>query len=206
MLNIVKSLIVVFALLAMTAGATRAVFTSQASVAGNTFATGTLEIRVNNGSAVTGLNFDKAAPGDVVTKSFTLQNYGPPWYSAGASTLAAKEIIPAVANISGDPDLFNALQARLYANAGWSGCSNSATNPFVFKKGCTVYNGPLSGLTGTSSQDVLHATQWGAQASLEAGNSLSMILEVELPVTAGDDLQSKSTSFDLTMTAYNPHR
>lgn len=188
---------------ALLVGVVYAIFSSTASVTGNTYATGILEIRVNGSPSVTGFNYTNAAPGDVATKSFTLQNYGPPWF-AGPSTLAAKEILPSASKTSGDLSLYNALDARLYANAGWGGCSNPGV-VFVPGKGCTVYNGPLSGLTGLSSQDILHATQWGTQASLAAGNSLSMILEVELPTSAGNSLQGKSTTFNLNMTAYNPH-
>jgi len=204
-MKILKSIMVIVAVAALTAGATSAIFTSEASVAGNNFATGTLEIRVNGGPNTVGLHYSNAAPGDVATKTFTLQNYGQPWFS-GPSTLPAKEIIPAAVMKSGNTELYNALQARLYANAGWSGCSNPITHPFVAGKGCTVYSGPLSGLVGTPDQDILHATQWGSQAELAPGNSLSMLLEVELPVTADNSLQGKTTTFDLTMTAYNPHR
>ena len=204
-MKILKSLVVIGAVAALTVGATGAVFTSQATVAGNTFSTGILEIRVNGGHSTAGFSYPNAAPGGIATKTFTLMNYDQPRF-AGPSTLAAKEIIPAAVMTSGDAILYNALQVRLYANAGWSGCSNPGTNPFVPGKGCTVYNGPLSGLTGTAAQDILHATYWGSQAELAAGNSLTMLMEVELPVSADDTLQGKTTTFDLGMTAYNPHR
>lgn len=202
-MKILKSLVIVIAMAAMVAGATSSIFNSTASVNGNTFATGILEIRVNGQPSIGGFNYTNAAPGGVATKSFTLQNYGPPWFG-GPSTLDAKEILPAAARTSGDAELYGVLDARLYANAGWGGCSNPGV-VFVPGKGCTVYNGLLSGLTGTSAQDILHATQWGPHASLAAGNSLSMLLEVELPVSAGNEFQGKSTTFDLSMTAYNPH-
>ncbi|HUW24242.1 MAG TPA: hypothetical protein VMW04_01305, partial [Patescibacteria group bacterium] len=85
--------------------------------------------------------------------------------------------------------------------AGWSGCSDSGV-VFVSGKGCTVFDGLLKNLSG----DVLHATQWGTHATLVPGNSFTMTLEVGLPSTAGSALQGKSTTFDLLITGYNPHR
>lgn len=204
MKKIATSFATIAAVLVMTATATYGVFSSQASVVNNTFATGILEIRVNGNPAVTGFSLTNAAPGDMTSKSFSLQNYGAPWF-AGPSTLAAKEIIPKAQKTGGDSVLYNALKAKLYANAGWGGCSNPGV-VFVPGKGCEVYNGNLSGLTGTSAQDILEHTQWGPQASLAPGSSLSMLMEVELPATAGNSLQGKSATFDLVMTAYNPHR
>jgi predicted ribosomally synthesized peptide with SipW-like signal peptide len=181
-------------------GATWAIFSSQAKVENNTFATGTLEIRVNGQPATAGFNFTNAAPGSSVEKQFTLMNYGAPHF-AGPSTLPAKELDTASAKTAGDDSLYNALQAKLYANAGWGGCSNAGV-AFVAGKGCTVYSGPLSGLDG----DILHATQWGAHPDLIPGNSFTMTLVVELPVDAGNELMGKSTTFDLVIDAYNPHR
>lgn len=204
-LNILKSAVTILAVAALAVGSTWGIFSSSASVAGNTFATGILEIRVDGSPSATGFTYTNAAPGDVATKTFTLMNYGPSGFPTGPSTLPAKEILPKAVKTSGSSALYNNLQARLYANAGWTGSSNPGTHPFVSGKGCTVYSGPLSGLTGTSAQDIMHATQWGPHATLPAGWSLTMLLEVELPTSAGNSLQGKTTTFDLVMTAYNPH-
>jgi len=197
--KIILSLLTIVMVLAVVTGATYGIFSSTASVTGNTFATGILEIRVNGQPSIAGFNFGNAAPGDSVQKVFTLQNYGPPWFLSGPSTLPAKELDVSTQKTSGYSPLYNALEAKLYANAGWGGCSTAV---FVAGKGCTVYSGPLSGLSG----DILHATDWGVHPDLVAGNSLTMTLVVELPVSAGNFLQGKSTTFDLNIVAYNPHR
>jgi len=199
-MRILKSLAIIGAVAALTVSATWSVFRSSASVAGNTFATGKLEIRINGSASIAGFNVSNKAPGDSVTKVFTLQNYGLPWF-AGPSTLPAKELATSTVMTAGDSILYDALNAKLYANAGWGGCSNPGV-VFVPGKGCTVYDGPLNGLTG----DILHATQWGAHPDLIPGNSFTMTLDVELPIGAGDSLQGKSTTFDLVVDAYNPHR
>ena len=86
---------------ALVVGATWAVFTSTATVDNNTFATGTLEIRVNGQPSTAGFNFTNAAPGDMTTKVFTLQNYGTPYF-AGPSTLPAKELAVSTVKESGN--------------------------------------------------------------------------------------------------------
>ena len=200
MRKILLSLGTILLVMGLVAGATWAVFSSTATVSPNTFSTGILEIRVNGSPTTAGFNFTSAAPGGTAEKVFTLMNYGAPWF-AGPSTLAAKELDTGTVMTSGHSALYNALTAKLYANAGWGGCSNGGV-VFVPGKGCTVYNGPLNALDG----DILHATQWGAHPDLIPGNSFTMTLVVELPVSAGNDLQGKSTTFDLVIDAYNPHR
>lgn len=195
------SLGTILGVVGLVAGATWAIFTSTATVDDNTFATGTLEIRVNGQPSIAGFSFSNAAPGSTVEKVFTLMNYGLPWFPAGPSTLPAKELDTGTQMESGDSDLYNALEASLYANAGWGGCSNPVV-VFVPGKGCTVYDGLLKDLDG----DILHATQWGLHPDLIPGNSFTMTFVVELPVSAGDSLQGKSTTFDLIIDAYNPHR
>lgn len=200
MRKILLSLGTILLVMGLVAGATWAIFSSTATVSPNTFSTGILEIRVNGSPTTAGFSLTNAAPGGSVEKVFTLMNYGAPWF-AGPSTLPAKELDTGTAMTSGDSELYDALVAKLYANAGWGGCSNPVTNPYVAGKGCTVYNGPLNALDG----DILHATQWGAHPDLVPGNSFTMTLVVELPVSAGNELQGKSTTFDLVIDAYNPH-
>lgn len=192
------SLVMIVAAAAIVTGATRSIFTSRAILGSNTFATGVLEIRINGLSTAAGFTFTNAAPGDSVTKLFTLMNYGAPWFP-GPSTLNAEGLFASASQTGGDTPLYNALLADLYANAGWGGCSNPV--PFVPGKGCQVYSGALNGM---SLADILLATQWGAHPSLAPGNSLSMTLDVTLPTTADDTLQGKSTVFDLIVDAQNP--
>jgi len=202
MSRIAKSLLTIIAVAAVAAGATSAYFTDRATISSNTFSTGVLEIRINGLENRAGFNYTNAVPGDVASYNFSLQNYGLPHF-AGPSTLPAKDLLASVDNQSGDLDLYNALTARLYANAGWGGCSNPGTNPFVAGKGCTVYDGPLSAM---SQEDILMATQWGVHPDLIPGNSFSMLLEVELPDTGVDQgsLMGKSAVFDIVVDAYNP--
>ena len=202
-MKILKSLVVIVAVAALAAGATTAIFSSQTKLDDNTFATGTLEIRIDSLTAAPGFNFTNAVPGDMTTKNFTLMNYGLPWF-AGPSTLPAKELAVSAPQDGGDTALYDALIVTLYDNAGWGGCNTPGD--WVAGKGCRVYTGSLSGLDGSGSTDILHHTNWGAHPSLAAGSSLSMKMEVELPISADSSLMGMSTTFDLVIDGYNPHR
>ncbi|MCX6811293.1 MAG: hypothetical protein NT039_01170 [Candidatus Berkelbacteria bacterium] len=192
------------AVAALAAGATTAIFTSQATLNDNTFATGILDIRINGSHSAPGLVFGNAAPGDSTTKVFTLANWNAANFG-GTSTLPAKELAVSAPRDGGDVGLYDALVVDLYANAGWGGCSNPGV-VFVAGKGCRVYHGGLSGLDGSTPTDILHYTQWGAHASLAPGNSFTMTMDVMLPVGADSSLMGQTAVFDLVVDAYNPHR
>ncbi len=181
--------------------ATWAYFKDTAILGSNTYATGVLEVRLNGQETLPGFSVTNAYPSLVASKVFTLSNYGLPWFPTGPSTLDAKGLTATAVKTSGDDDLYNALQARLYANAGWGGCSNGGV-VFVAGKGCTVYNGLLKDM---SASDILNATQWGAHPALVPGNSFTMTFEVELPETHTDQgaLMGKSATFDLDVDAYS---
>ncbi len=203
MKRIITSLALLVMVASLTIAGTRAWFSSQAQVNDITFSTGVLEVRVNGASAIAGVSMTNAAPGSRKSGSFTINNYGNPYF-AGPSTLDAKEIAIKVADLTGDQELNNALMVDLFANAGWSGCSNSGVE-FIPGKGCRIYTGLVKDMT---EKDVLEYTQWGSHASLSPGSSITINYDVYLPDTGGDqnELQGKSSNFDFVITAYNPHR
>lgn len=180
MLRITKSLALVAIIASIAIGATSAVFTSSASVTGNTFATGTLQIRIDGLASIPGFTVANAAPGTCQSGSFTLENYGAPWF-AGPSTLPAKVLTMSASNTGGDASLFNALTVHMTKAAGPSE---------------DIWNDDLSGLVG---QDALMS--WLHPAGLAAGNSETIGYEVCLPDTAPDALQGLSTTFDFVATA-----
>jgi hypothetical protein len=180
MFKIVKSLVLVFAFVVMTAGATQAVFTSQASVVGNTFATGSLEIRINGQASIPGFNVTNAAPGQSQSGQFGVNNYGQPWF-AGPSTLAAKDLTISAVMTGGDASLFNKLDVVVEANRGWP-------------TWMPVYSGPLSGLANADLLD----DRW---SELIAGSSEDVRYTVTLPLDADDSYQGLSTTFDFVVDA-----
>lgn len=179
-MKILKSLVIVLAMVAMVAGATSSIFTSQASVAGNTFATGTLEIRIDGQASIPGFNVTNAAPGDSKSGQFGVNNYGAPWF-AGPSTLSAKTLKVSAVQTGGSTPLYDKLEVVVEANRGWP-------------TWMPVYSGPLSGL---SNKDLL-APRW---TELIAGSSEDVKYTVTLPLDADDTYQGLSTTFDFVVDA-----
>ena len=168
---------------AITIGATSAVFTSQATVENNTFATGVLEIRVNGQPSISGFNFTNAAPGDCKIFQHNVNNYGAPWF-AGPSTLDAKSLTAsAVQQDGGSTYLFDKLVVTVEANRGW-------------QTWMPVYSGNLSALT---SADLL-SPRW---TSLIPGSSEDVKYTVCLPDDADNTYQGLSTTFDFVVDATN---
>jgi predicted ribosomally synthesized peptide with SipW-like signal peptide len=180
-MKIAKSLIVIVAVLAVAAGATAAVFTSQATVTGNTFATGTLEIRINGQSSIPGFSFLNAAPGDCKSGQFSLQNYGLPWF-AGPSTLSAKTLNMSAAQTGGNTYLFDGLTIHMTKDAGgppediW----NSNLNTLINRDALVSYYHP---------------------GGLIPGSSETINYNVCLPLSADSSYQGLSTTFSFVADA-----
>jgi predicted ribosomally synthesized peptide with SipW-like signal peptide len=180
MIKITKSLVVIAAVAALAVGATASVFTSQATVENNTFATGVLEIRINGSASIPGFNFTNAKPGDSKSGQFGVNNYGAPWF-AGPSTLAAKVLTISGPQDGGSAYLYNKLDIVVEANRGWA-------------TWMPVYSGPLSGLTAGDLLD-------GRWSELAAGDSEDVRYTVTLPLDADDSYQGLSTTFDFVVDA-----
>lgn len=92
MLRIVKSLMVIAVVGAVAVSATGAYFSDTATIAKNTFSTGTLEIRVNGEESILGANFGNMAPGQQMTSDvYRIRNFNPPSnLTAGVLTLKVK--------------------------------------------------------------------------------------------------------------------
>lgn len=98
MVKILKSLMIIVAVTTVAVSSTSAYFSSKATVTGNTFSTGTLEVRVNSEPSVVGASFSSMAPGQIVTSpKYSINNYGQPWFS-GSSTLSAKKLHLTIVN------------------------------------------------------------------------------------------------------------
>jgi len=200
MKKLLLSIATLVAVLGAVSVATWAYFKDTAVLGSNTYATGVLEIRLNGAETLPGFSVTNAYPSLVGSKVFTLSNYDFAHFG-GPSTLDAKGLTATAVKTGGDDALYDALQARLYANAGWGGCSNAGVT-FVSGKGCTVYDGLLKDM---NAEDILNATYWGAHPPLVPGNSFTMTFEVELPETHTDQgaLMGKSATFDLDIDAYS---
>ena len=182
MLRIIKSLLVIVAVAAVAAGATGAYFSDTATIANNTFSTGTLDIRVNGSNNVTGATFSPMAPGqNGNSPQYEINNYGAPHF-AGLSNLTAKVLtLTATSCNDGGLGLCGLLKIKVEVNRGWATWQ-------------VAYNGDLSGLANT---DLLHPN-W---TELIPGSSESMRYTVWLPDTGGDQssLMGKTATWDFVV-------
>lgn len=178
MLKIAKSLIVIAAVAALAVGATSAIFTSQASVSGNTFASGALEIKLDGQTSLPGFNFSNAAPGDNYTGTFDIQNFNAAQFG-GNSTLPAKSVKISAANSGGSIYLYNKLDVMVTSTVGWNDT--------------VVFTGKLKNLL--NKEILLPGNQF------PAGWTMPMTYTVTLPSGADNTYQGLSTTFDFVVTA-----
>ena len=172
MFKIVKSLFAIVAVAAIAAGSTSAYFSDTATITGNTFSTGTLELRVNGQPTVVGATFSPMAPDQVGTSPvYGINNYGLPWFSDGSSNLEAKKLMLSIVNVN-DPssDLWDELMIKIEVGR-MSGAMEH-----------TVYNGPIDSM---GTLDLLNGW-WGG---LIPGSTEDMKYQVWLP---GEDADQSS--------------
>lgn|SRR5574341_175408 len=184
-----KSLILLIAagLLALFIGAGSAIFTSQATVAANTFTTGTLVISTNPTSAL--VTFSNMAPGDQVTAPLSVSNTG---------SLDSRYAMTS----SSDNTDGKGLRDQLVYNikTGVTTCSNAGFG----LSGTSIASGALSTAAfGNPAQ--------GSQAgdrTLAAGATEVLCFNVSLPLSTGNTFQNATTTavftFQAEQTANNP--
>jgi len=182
MLNILKSLFAIIAVTTVAAGSTSAYFSDSATIAGNTFSTGTLEIRVNGQPSVIGATFGPMAPDQVVASpQYEINNYGQPWF-AGPSNLTAKKLILRVANKNdGGSGVINRLHVKVEVNRGWPEWQ-------------VAFDGKLASL---SNVDLL-APNWN---ELAPGNSESFRYQIYMENSIGDQsvLMGQTATWDFVI-------
>ena len=165
-----------------------ALFTDTASVPGNTFSTGTVDISTAPASAL--VTFSGMAPGDQVTNPITVTNAG---------TLQLRY---AVTSTTTENTL--AAQLDLTIKSGVTTCTNAGFSV----DGSVVYaTGDLGSTTGVN---VIGSPTQGAQAgdrTLAAAGSEVLCFNVSLPSSTGNAFQGLTTTatfaFQAEQTANN---
>ena len=166
-----------------------AVFTDTASVPGNTFSTGNVDISTSPTSAL--VTFSDMMPGDVVTAPLTVTNAG------------GGQLRYAVTSTTTEDTL--AAQLDLTVKSGVTTCTNGG-----FGASGSVLYGPAD-LGSTGGINVIGDSAQGAQAgdrTLNAAASEVLCFQVSLPLSTGDAYQSLTTTatfaFNAEQTANNP--
>jgi len=181
MTKIFKSIAMIIGIAAIAGGATWSYFSSKAQVTGNTFSTGTLEIRVDGQATKAGFEFKNAKPGDCKEGSYGINNYGAPYFG-GPSTLAAKYLKLNLANKGGDATLCDALTFEIKKDAG--GVAED------------VYSGNFNGLF--TPKDILMS--YYQTNGLIPGSTNNFSYKICLPDSGNQSaLQGKTCTFDFSV-------
>lgn len=161
-------------------------WTDQATVGGNTFTAGTIDISTSPASAVIGLN--PMMPGDTVNGTLTVTNAG------------TAQLRYALTSSSTNAD----------AKALRDGITLTIKLRDVAADACTDFDG-TSLYTGTLASAAFGNTATGAQTgdrTLSGAASEKLCLRATLPITAGNSYQGGATTttftFDAEQTANNP--
>lgn len=180
------ALLLVAGLLAGFASAGSALFTSQATVAANTFTTGTVVITTSPTSAL--ISFSNMAPGDMVTAPLTVSNTGSLQLRYAMSTSATD------ADGKGLKD-----QLSLTIKSGVTTCTNGG-----FNDGTQVYSGAL----GSAAIGSNNPGNQAGDRTLDAASNEVLCFRAVLPAGTGNAFQNATTTatftFDAEQTANNP--
>ncbi len=182
-------LMLIAGLLAGFASVGSALFTSTASIAANTFTTGTVTISTNPTSAA--VTFTTMAPGDQVTAPITVTNGG---------SLALRYAITSTVTNADSKGLGAQLQVTI--KSGVTACTNagfSASGTIINNSGAA---GPLGSLTGPLNLvgDPTTGAQTGDRA-LASSASEVLCFNVSLPSSTGNAYQNATTTATFSFVA-----
>ena len=189
MFRIAKSLVIILAIAVLAIGATKAYFSDQKSIPGNTFATGTLRLTLNHSDGKP-FNVEGAYPGYQTGWEYMDVFNGP--FSPVAGQLPF-EAYTWLNRTGGSQALYDALEIDLY-DSGWdSDCGNGDDE--------YIYSGLLTGISGqslrvqTSDKDPNSGGTPGND-DIRPGWSQRVCQRLRLPASADNSLQDLSTIFD----------
>lgn len=179
MYKITKSLITILAVAAIAAGATSAYFSSSDVVAGNSFATGTLHVKINEGVNKP-MHAVNMKPGDEITGWFDAYNDG---------TLDA-EYYFYINAVSGNATIRDNLMIEL-RDGGYTGAGD----------GPIIYSGKLINLNGAAnmiktSDDNVHAASTPGGDNIRAGWTQRIYQRIWLPIEVGNAAMSNQLTWN----------
>ena len=193
MLKIAKSLFVIVAVAAIAAGSTGAYFSDTATLAGNTFATGELEITASV-PAWQHVSFTNLKPGDTIRKWVTLENTG----SLDIASLTLQTV-----NVSDANGLLGQVQVSVI---GWN--NGGGMNNAYYTPGWGAGGQPVNWLSTAKDVFSQSAVIWGpgpVPSVLHSGETDVMVLDFTVPTTLDNAWQGKTASFDLQFNAEQSH-
>jgi spore coat-associated protein N len=185
MLRKVLALSIVTGFVALVISVGSALFTDSASVTGNTFTTGTVDISTSPTSAL--VTFSNMAPGDQVIAPITVTNGG---------SLRLRYAVTSVATNADSKGLMSELDLTIKSAV------TACTNAGFAADGTTVY--AAADLGSVAGINVIGDPATGAQAGdreLAASGSEVLCFKVNLPSATGNAYQNATTTATFTFSA-----
>lgn len=187
--NLLATIVVLAAFVALISLSVLAVFTDTASVPGNTFSTGTVDISTSPTSAL--VTFSGMAPGDQVTAPITVSNLGTLQLRYAVTSTTTENVL--------------AAQLDLTIKSGVTTCTNGGFGT----DGTAVY--ATGDLGNTTAVNVIGNPAQGSQAgdrTLNAAANEVLCFNVSLPLATGNTFQGLTTTatfaFAAEQTSSNP--
>lgn len=187
--KLLATAIVMAAFVALLSVSVLALFTSTASVPGNTFSTGTVSLTTSPTTAL--VTFSAMAPGDQVTNPITVTNAGTLQLRYAVSSTTTENVL--------------AAELDLTVKSGVTTCTNAGFGA----SGTVVY--ATADLGSTAGVNIIGSPTQGAQAgdrTLNASANEVLCFNVSLPVTATNAAQGLTSTatfaFQAEQTTNNP--
>jgi len=187
--KLAATIVVLAAFVALLSISVLALFTSTASVPGNTFSTGTVSLTTSPTTAL--VTFSGMAPGDQVTAPITVTNAGTLQLRYAVTSTTTENVLAAALDLT--------------IKSGVTTCTNGGFGT----DGTVVY--AAADLGSTTGVDVIGNPAQGSQAgdrTLNASANEVLCFNVSLPSSTGNSAQGLSTTatfaFQAEQTSSNP--
>jgi hypothetical protein len=194
MKKIFASLMTIVAVAAISAGATRAYFTTQVSQNNFTFSTATLEMSDETPAWATGVTFTNLKPGDDRGTNPSLRK----WVmikNTGNTDIGSLKVT--AANKAGDVALLEHITISATGRVG-------DTDPAYFTNDWAPVKSTVT--PWMNNADMLDVSFYRTPAGvIHPGESYTITLDFAVPTELGNEWQNKSVSFDLLFEAEQIH-
>jgi hypothetical protein len=170
-----------------------ALFTDTASVAANTFTTGTVDISTSPTTALVTLS--GMAPGDMIIAPITVNNAG---------TLPLRYAVTSMATNVDDKELMEQLELTIKSGVVICQPPAAINTNFDIPAAVTLYGTTLSDLGSVIGLNLIGSPTAGADTGdrlLAAGASETLCFKVTLPLNSNDTFQGAATTATFTFVA-----
>jgi len=189
MKRILLSLITILGVSAAIAGSTRAYFNDEATVAGNSFVAGTLDIQDASESWMVPVTLNNFKPGDSFKKWVVINNAG---------TLDTGSLVVSAVNKNDPNNLLANINVAVYGQV-------EGFDQGIYSPNWAVGQPVSNWLTDVNILGTAVYKDATAAHVLASGKKDTIILDFKVPTTLGNEFQGKSATFDLKFVAEQVH-